>query len=184
MAGLCLALYIILTSLIPWDDRQTPEEIHHENQQTSSSSRRSVASPLSLPVTRKPPVAWSANSSATMRRSTRPPAKPRPRNFVLMRQGKLEINPAQQVSYTTCLGCTTMCGVRVRIDQASGKVSARQRQPVQPAVHRPASADEGQRPRQLHRHLGTQRERAWTAARPPAVAAMRWPSKSILRIVY
>ncbi|HJW23664.1 MAG TPA: molybdopterin dinucleotide binding domain-containing protein [Rhodocyclaceae bacterium] len=37
-------------------------------------------------------------------------------------QGKLEVNPAQQVSYTTCLGCTTMCGVRVRIDRQSGKV--------------------------------------------------------------
>ena len=24
------------------------------------------------------------------------------------------LNPAQQVSYTVCLGCTTMCGVRVR----------------------------------------------------------------------
>lgn len=37
-------------------------------------------------------------------------------------QGRLEVNPAQQVSYTTCLGCTTMCGVRVRIDRQSGKV--------------------------------------------------------------
>ncbi len=37
-------------------------------------------------------------------------------------QGHLEVNPAQQVSYTTCLGCTTMCGVRVRSERASGKV--------------------------------------------------------------
>ena len=42
--------------------------------------------------------------------------------FRVDRQGKLDINTAQQVSYTTCLGCTTMCGVRVRIDRASGKV--------------------------------------------------------------
>ena len=42
--------------------------------------------------------------------------------FRVDRQGNLEINPAQQISYTTCLGCTTMCGVRVRIDRASGKV--------------------------------------------------------------
>lgn len=42
--------------------------------------------------------------------------------FRVDRQGNLAINPAQQVSYTTCLGCTTMCGVRVRIDRASGKV--------------------------------------------------------------
>ena len=37
-------------------------------------------------------------------------------------RGNLDINPAQQVSYTTCLGCTTMCGVRVRLERASGKV--------------------------------------------------------------
>ena len=42
--------------------------------------------------------------------------------FRIDRKGNLEVNPAQQVSYTTCLGCTTMCGVRVRIDRASGKV--------------------------------------------------------------
>ncbi|HET6719459.1 MAG TPA: molybdopterin dinucleotide binding domain-containing protein [Rhodocyclaceae bacterium] len=42
--------------------------------------------------------------------------------FRINGHGQLEINPLQQVSYTTCLGCTTMCGVRVRIDRASGKV--------------------------------------------------------------
>lgn len=36
--------------------------------------------------------------------------------------GQLRPNPAQQVSYTACLGCTTQCGVRVRIDKASGRV--------------------------------------------------------------
>ena len=36
--------------------------------------------------------------------------------------GKLQPNPAQQVSYTACLGCTTQCGVRVRVDKASGRV--------------------------------------------------------------
>jgi tetrathionate reductase subunit A len=36
--------------------------------------------------------------------------------------GALNINPAQQVSYTMCMGCTTFCGVRVRIDKKSGKV--------------------------------------------------------------
>ena len=36
--------------------------------------------------------------------------------------GALEVNPAQQVSYTMCTGCTTFCGVRVRVDRASGKV--------------------------------------------------------------
>ncbi len=36
--------------------------------------------------------------------------------------GALKVNPAQQVSYTMCTGCTTFCGVRVRLDRASGKV--------------------------------------------------------------
>lgn len=36
--------------------------------------------------------------------------------------GELRPNPNQQVSYTGCLGCTTQCGVRVRIDKASGNV--------------------------------------------------------------
>jgi len=36
--------------------------------------------------------------------------------------GKLTLNPNQQVSYTMCLGCTTQCGVRVRVDKASGTV--------------------------------------------------------------
>ncbi|MDT3672624.1 MAG: molybdopterin-dependent oxidoreductase [Aromatoleum sp.] len=36
--------------------------------------------------------------------------------------GELHPNPKQQVSYTGCLGCTTQCGVRLRIDKASGKV--------------------------------------------------------------
>lgn len=42
--------------------------------------------------------------------------------FSVDRQGLLTVNASQQVSYTTCLGCTTMCGVRVRTDRASGKV--------------------------------------------------------------
>ena len=36
--------------------------------------------------------------------------------------GALSINPEQQVSYTMCMGCTTFCSVRVRIDKKSGKV--------------------------------------------------------------
>ncbi len=36
--------------------------------------------------------------------------------------GTLSVNPAQQVSYTMCMGCTTYCGVRVRVDKATGKV--------------------------------------------------------------
>lgn len=36
--------------------------------------------------------------------------------------GEFTPNPNQQVSYTACLGCTTQCGVRVRVDKASGEV--------------------------------------------------------------
>lgn len=36
--------------------------------------------------------------------------------------GEFRPNPEQQVSYTACLGCTTQCGVRVRIERASGRV--------------------------------------------------------------
>ncbi|MBS0545510.1 MAG: tetrathionate reductase subunit TtrA [Proteobacteria bacterium] len=36
--------------------------------------------------------------------------------------GEFIPNPDQQVSYTACLGCTTMCGVRVRVDTRSGRI--------------------------------------------------------------
>ncbi|NMG34051.1 tetrathionate reductase subunit TtrA [Azoarcus sp. TTM-91] len=36
--------------------------------------------------------------------------------------GELRPNPDQQVSYTACLGCTTLCGVRVRVDKRSGRI--------------------------------------------------------------
>lgn len=42
--------------------------------------------------------------------------------FVRDASGRLAVNPAQQVSYTACMGCTTMCPVRVRLDRSSGKV--------------------------------------------------------------
>lgn len=36
--------------------------------------------------------------------------------------GAVTMGEGQAVSYTGCLGCTTQCGVRVRVDTASGKV--------------------------------------------------------------
>lgn len=36
--------------------------------------------------------------------------------------GELVPNPDQQVSYTACLGCTTLCGVRVRVDKPTGNI--------------------------------------------------------------
>ena len=36
--------------------------------------------------------------------------------------GAFTPNPNQQISYTACLGCTTQCGVRVRVDKTTGQV--------------------------------------------------------------
>nr|WP_319251623.1 molybdopterin-dependent oxidoreductase [uncultured Celeribacter sp.] len=36
--------------------------------------------------------------------------------------GDVTLNPDQAMSYTMCIGCTTMCGVRVRVDKAQNKV--------------------------------------------------------------
>ncbi len=47
---------------------------------------------------------------------------PEPEFSVNPATGELRANPAQQVSYTGCLGCTTLCGVRVRVDKESGRV--------------------------------------------------------------
>ena len=35
--------------------------------------------------------------------------------------GAITPNPAQYVANTVCLGCTTLCGVRVRVDRESGQ---------------------------------------------------------------
>ena len=47
---------------------------------------------------------------------------PEPEFTVDPATGVLRLNPRQQVSYTACLGCTTICGVRVRVDKETGKV--------------------------------------------------------------
>ncbi len=36
--------------------------------------------------------------------------------------GKMTPNPDQHVSYTMCMGCTSVCGIRVRIDKKSGDI--------------------------------------------------------------
>ncbi|WP_138468832.1 molybdopterin dinucleotide binding domain-containing protein [Poseidonocella sp. HB161398] len=36
--------------------------------------------------------------------------------------GELALNPEIALSYTMCIGCTTMCGVRVKVDKAANKV--------------------------------------------------------------
>ncbi|MBN9886652.1 molybdopterin dinucleotide binding domain-containing protein [Salipiger abyssi] len=36
--------------------------------------------------------------------------------------GDLALNPDQALSYTMCIGCTTMCGVRVRVDKTRNEV--------------------------------------------------------------
>jgi len=47
---------------------------------------------------------------------------PEPEFTVDAETGELRPNPNQQVSYTGCLGCTTQCGIRVRIDKTTGNV--------------------------------------------------------------
>ncbi|SCZ62764.1 molybdopterin dinucleotide binding domain-containing protein [Thiohalomonas denitrificans] len=47
---------------------------------------------------------------------------PQPEYRVDAVTGQVRLNPAQQVSYTVCMGCTTLCGVRVRIDKANDQV--------------------------------------------------------------
>jgi len=47
---------------------------------------------------------------------------PKPEFTVDSETGKLTLNPDQTVAYTLCMGCTTVCGVRVRTDNKTGKV--------------------------------------------------------------
>ena len=47
---------------------------------------------------------------------------PKPEYSVDPKTGKLALNPDQTVAYTMCMGCTTVCGVRVRTDNKTGKV--------------------------------------------------------------
>ncbi len=47
---------------------------------------------------------------------------PKPEFNVDPKTGELTINPDQTVSYTMCMGCTTVCGVRVRIDNKTQQV--------------------------------------------------------------
>jgi len=47
---------------------------------------------------------------------------PKPEFIVDTETGALIPNPDQVVSYTMCMGCTTICGVRVRIDRQQQKV--------------------------------------------------------------
>lgn len=47
---------------------------------------------------------------------------PKPEFSVDPVSGELIANPDQSVSYTMCMGCTTVCGVRVRVDKHSQKV--------------------------------------------------------------
>ncbi len=47
---------------------------------------------------------------------------PKPEFSVDSKTGELRVNPDQAVAYTMCMGCTTVCGVRVRIDKKNQKV--------------------------------------------------------------
>ena len=45
-----------------------------------------------------------------------------PEYKVDLASGELELNPEQRMAFTVCYGCTTKCGVRVRIDNATDRV--------------------------------------------------------------
>lgn len=45
-----------------------------------------------------------------------------PEYQVDLKSGELTLNPDQRTAFTICYGCTTQCGVRVRIDNESDKV--------------------------------------------------------------
>lgn len=47
---------------------------------------------------------------------------PDPEYRIDPKTGAFSINPDQQVSYAQCIGCTTQCGVRIRVDKRTGKV--------------------------------------------------------------
>jgi tetrathionate reductase subunit A len=47
---------------------------------------------------------------------------PAPEYKVDLNTGNLEMNPDQRMAFTVCYGCTTKCGVRVRIDRATDQV--------------------------------------------------------------
>ncbi|XKH61539.1 tetrathionate reductase subunit TtrA [Halomonas sediminis] len=51
--------------------------------------------------------------------------------------GELTLNPDQRVAFTVCYGCTTKCGVRVRVDNATDQVLR-----VSGNPYNPLSADE------------------------------------------
>ncbi|RRD58096.1 tetrathionate reductase subunit TtrA [Comamonadaceae bacterium OH2545_COT-014] len=68
---------------------------------------------------------------------------PEPEFTVNPETGALRMNPNQQVSYTACLGCTTICGVRVRTDKATGRVlrvTGNPYNPLSTEPHLPMSA--------------------------------------------
>ncbi|RAI43206.1 molybdopterin dinucleotide binding domain-containing protein [Rhodoplanes roseus] len=52
--------------------------------------------------------------------------------------GALTPNPSQRVGYTMCMGCTTYCGVRVRVDTATNRVVRVAGNPFHPLSTDPA----------------------------------------------
>ncbi len=47
---------------------------------------------------------------------------PKPEFIVDRETGEVQPNPDQYVANSVCVGCTTLCGVRVRVDRKTGKV--------------------------------------------------------------
>ncbi len=47
---------------------------------------------------------------------------PEPEFRIDAQTGELTLNPDQAVSYAMCIGCTTLCGVRVRVDKKTNRI--------------------------------------------------------------
>lgn len=62
----------------------------------------------------------------------------KPEYTVDAKTGAVTLDPDQQVSYSMCMGCTTFCGVRVRIDKKSGRVLRVSGNPYHPLSTDPA----------------------------------------------
>lgn len=51
--------------------------------------------------------------------------------------GEVILNPDQRVGYTMCMGCTSVCGIRVRVDKASGDILRATGNPYSPLSTNP-----------------------------------------------
>ncbi len=80
--------------------------------------------------------------SGTARAASIHGASLKPEYVVDAKSGTVTLDPDQQVSYTMCMGCTTFCGVRVRVDKKSGRILRVSGNPYHPLSTDPALSQE------------------------------------------